>query len=245
MGLRRPFPRTRVWSILMADNTGPAEAPAISAAQVRQFLRENPRFLMQENDLLEQLNVPHATFGAASLIERQVTLLRERNHSLTRKLNTLIVNARDNDRLFERTKRLTLNLLDCSDAGDLVESVFVNLQKEFAIPYVQILLVDRAAGGARRVQAAELNEALGDYWSARSVASGRLPRPVIDYVFERDAGQVQSAALAVLGISEPLGVLAVGSRDPEHYQSGMGTLFLGHITELLGRLLPRQADGRS
>ena len=39
--------------------------------------------------------------------------------------------------------------------------------------------------------------------------------------------------------NELLGVLAVGHEDPEHYQAGMGTLFLTHIGEVLNRLIPR------
>jgi uncharacterized protein YigA (DUF484 family) len=44
------------------------------------------------------------------------------------------------------------------------------------------------------------------------------------------------APLAYQGLH---GVLAIGSRDPQHYKSSVGTLFLNHIAEVLGRVLPR------
>ncbi len=31
----------------------------------------------------------------------------------------------------------------------------------------------------------------------------------------------------------------MGSPDPQHYKSSLGTLFLGYITEVLARVLPR------
>ena len=34
-------------------------------------------------------------------------------------------------------------------------------------------------------------------------------------------------------------VLAIASRDPAHYKSSVGTLFLTYIAEVLGRVLPR------
>ena len=34
-------------------------------------------------------------------------------------------------------------------------------------------------------------------------------------------------------------MLAIGSRDPQHYKSSVGTLFLGYIAEVLGRVVPR------
>ena len=36
-----------------------------------------------------------------------------------------------------------------------------------------------------------------------------------------------------------LGVIAVGSEDPHHYNADIGTLFLGHLGEVIVRLLPR------
>jgi uncharacterized protein YigA (DUF484 family) len=33
--------------------------------------------------------------------------------------------------------------------------------------------------------------------------------------------------------------LAIASRDPQHYKSSVGTLFLSYIAEVMGRVLPR------
>jgi uncharacterized protein len=35
------------------------------------------------------------------------------------------------------------------------------------------------------------------------------------------------------------GVLAIGSPDPQHYKSSLGTLFLNYVAEVLSRVLPR------
>ena len=40
-------------------------------------------------------------------------------------------------------------------------------------------------------------------------------------------------------LNNQLGVLAIGSPDPQHYKSSLGTLFLGYIAEVLTRVLPR------
>ena len=36
-------------------------------------------------------------------------------------------------------------------------------------------------------------------------------------------------------------MLAIASRDPQHYKSSVGTLFLSYIAEVTGRVLPRVA----
>ena len=48
-----------------------------------------------------------------------------------------------------------------------------------------------------------------------------------------------SSAVATLEHQGLHGVLAIGSRDPQHYKSSVGTLFLSYIAEVLGRVVPR------
>ena len=38
------------------------------------------------------------------------------------------------------------------------------------------------------------------------------------------------------------GVLAIGSSDPQHYKSSLGTLFLAYLAEVIARVLPRFAN---
>lgn len=174
--------------------------PVLTPEAVYGFLRNNPDFFKRHPGLLADLTLPHETGRAISLIERQVAVLRERNAALKHKLAGLVTNARENDRLFERTKRLVLNLLDCQDGADLVEATVVNLQQEFAIPFAAIVLVEGSAGNARRLTAADA-KVLREYLNAGGPVSGRLPRAALERIFAQDAAQVQSAAVAPLGIS--------------------------------------------
>ncbi|WP_122281903.1 DUF484 family protein, partial [Pseudomonas syringae] len=54
----------------------------------------------------------------------------------------------------------------------------------------------------------------------------------------KEVGSTAIASLNHLGLH---GVLAIGSRDPQHYKSSVGTLFLSYIVDVLSRLLPRFA----
>ena len=53
-----------------------------------------------------------------------------------------------------------------------------------------------------------------------------------------DGTQVGSAAVVGINYQGLHGVLAIGSSDPQHYKSSLGTLFLGYIAEVLGRVVP-------
>ncbi|GIR71397.1 MAG: hypothetical protein CM15mP74_26480 [Halieaceae bacterium] len=56
---------------------------------VEAFLRANPNFLQDRPGLLAVLNLPHGGEGAVSLVERQVSVLRERNIASRQKINAL------------------------------------------------------------------------------------------------------------------------------------------------------------
>ena len=59
------------------------------------------------------------------------------------------------------------------------------------------------------------------------------------FLFPGEAGsQIGSAAVAVLDHQGLHGVLALGSPDPQHYKSTLGTVFLGHVAEIVARVLP-------
>ena len=108
-----------------------------SEEAVMQYLRDNPDFFGRHPMLLTDLSLPHDSGQAISLVERQVAILRERNIDMRRRLNHLVGAANTNDTLFEKTRRFTLDMLDCVDLA-AIDRVFA-----------QTLLEDFGADRAR------------------------------------------------------------------------------------------------
>ena len=50
----------------------------LSAQEVASYLKANPEFFIKQEDLLADLSLPHKSGKAISLLERQVTILRDR-----------------------------------------------------------------------------------------------------------------------------------------------------------------------
>ena len=71
--------------------------------------------LQDRPGLLAVLNLPHGGEGAVSLVERQVSVLRERNITSRQKLNALSEIGQENDRLLEATRKSILALLGAQD----------------------------------------------------------------------------------------------------------------------------------
>jgi uncharacterized protein len=214
---------------------------------VASYLSQHPEFFDRHPDALRVLRLQHPSGHAVSLIEKQVSALRERNTELRHKLNQLLDNARENDRLFERSKRLVLSLLECVELGDAVDVLYYSFDKEFSIPYTRLILFTEPPQPSN-TYTVSLDKAklhLGRHLTASRATIGGLAREEIDFLFNEDARDIGSAAIAPLYYNQWLGVLAIGHPDTQRYQLGMGTLFLTHIAEVLDRLLPHYlASGR-
>lgn len=207
---------------------------------IAEYLAQNPDFFERHDDVLQSMRLQHPSGRAVSLIEKQVSALRERNTELRHKLNQLLDNARENDRLFERSKRLVLALIECHELGDVVDALYYSFDKEFSIPYTRLVLF-QAPQTPANVRVKSLQEAqmvLGRNLNANRAVSGGLSQEAMHFLFERDAASIGSAAMAPLHYNQLLGVLAIGHPDTKHFQAGMGTLFLTHIAEVLDRILP-------
>ncbi len=214
----------------------------ISAEQVAHYLKKNTDFFSRHHDLLAELELPHNSGTAVSLVEKQVSILRDRNIDMRQRLSSLLENARENDILFDKTKRLVLALLECNSLSSVIEALYHSFDKEFGIHYTRIVLfgsngVD--AGPARIESINTAKTSIGRHLKAIKAVSGGIDIKEIEYLFDDDAPNIGSSALTVLSHGNLIGVLAIGNQDPTYYRSSMGTLFLAYIGEVLNRVLPK------
>jgi len=209
---------------------------------VREFLRDNPSFLDKNTDILETLVLPHNSGKAVSLVERQVGVLRDRNKEMRSRLDNMLQTAHDNDLLFEKTKRLVLNLLEAKTLGALVEAVYDSLGKDYGIEFYSLTLLgdDKKLPRtmARIASMDKANERVGTLLGANREVCGILREDEMVFLFGERGHQVGSVAAVPLRYDSLYGILAVGNSDPNFYKSSMGTLFLSYIAEILNRVLP-------
>lgn len=216
-----------------------AEDHVLDPDLVAEYLRQHPDFFIEYESLLSELALPHHTGEhAISLVERQVSVLRARNRDVRQRLNRLLDIARDNDRLFQKTQRLVLSLLEQRDEQGVVDAVETSLRDDYQVDVCRLLLLQGEV-----LQAAQ--QQIGALLTVRQPICGHLRPEEMTFLFEHATQPVQSAAVVAIARSDAavgeglLAVLAIGSFDPEHYRSGMGTMFLSYIADVVSRTLLR------
>lgn len=211
---------------------------------VRDFLLENPTFLDDNPDILEGLTLPHNSGTAVSLVERQVGVMRDRNKEMRKRLENMLETAHDNDLLFEKTKRLVLNLLEAKNLPALVETLYDSLGKDYAIDFYSLTLLGDEGQlpptMARIASLEKANETVGTLLGSNRAVCGVLREDEMTFLFGEKGLQVGSVAAVPLRYNNLYGILAVGNSDPNFYKSSMGTLFLSYIAEVLNRIVPKQ-----
>jgi uncharacterized protein YigA (DUF484 family) len=227
----------------MTDQQDSPKPLDLDSAAVVDYLRLHPEFFVDHDELIPELRIPHQRGDTISLVERQVKLLRERNIEMRHRLSQLMDVARDNDRLFDKTRRLVLDLLDAASLEEVVSTVEDSLRHQFQVPFVSLILFsDAPLAVGRSVSSAEAHQAIGGLPAGGKTICGVLREHELNFLFgESEAKQIGSAAVVALTYQGLHGVLAIGSVDPQHYKSSLGTLFLGYIAEVLARVLPRFA----
>lgn len=219
----------------------PADAPVTETA-VAEFLANHSDFLSRHAELLDGLRADAGSpEGVASLVERQVVALRNRNQKLRERLGVLIANARANDRIFAKMRALTVALLDAADEASLDRALATSLVAGFDADHARCFL----AGWSPRHAHAHLVGVAGVpplatlfAHAAPSCAAyrpeeygGLFPGAALD-----GPGSVALVPLPVYG---PQATLAIGAADPNRFTPDLGNMFLTYLADVLGRTLAR------
>lgn len=214
-----------------------------SEQQLIELLKLYPDFLVRNPALLTDLEIPHRTGLAVSLIERQVGVLREKLKAGDKRMRALMNIARDNERLADSRHRLSLNLLGAHDLDDVVSAVLAELGNELAAEFAVLRLFstdqERIDSNASLYVSRhdERLKAFSTMLKHSNPVCGRCMPEQIEFMFGDNAGEIKSAAMIPLVAGAELGLIGLGSRDAARFQTALGTDFLSRLGELVAAAL--------
>jgi len=218
----------------------------LTEKDVEDFLRHNPEFFIEHPGLVSDLKVPHTNTGSAvSLIEHQVELLRQQNNKLQKRLDELVQIARENDRLSKNMHRLTVELMDCRNLLDVFSQLQESLRKDFSADAIciRVLAQPKSSKLADRKEfaanPAELTKHFGRQIKDGKAICGKAKTEQKKILFEDQGDKVASLAFIPLEFEDSVGLLAIGSFDEKRFHSGMGTLFLNQLGQVVSKSIAR------
>jgi len=235
----------------MTEQTAQQKAGGLTREQVADYLRDNPDFFVDQDELLRSLTLPHDSGRAISLVERQVHLFREQRDTLRRELVELVSIARHNDRLFEKSKRLLMQVIEARNLNDMAAAIDDSIRGDFGLDAASVLLFTDAdlplsAHGALHVVSPEqAQERLGNLLDGARAVCGQFRESERNFLFPDREEPIASVALVPLRGDGLVGVFAMGSCESGYFDQSMGSLFLTYISDTLSRLLPPMVQRHS
>ena len=216
----------------------------VTEEQVVKHLQENPEFFLNHPELLSNIRLPHDSGKAISLVEKQVNILREQGVKATEKLKDLTDNARTNDEIFDITRSLILDLLECNT----IEKVITSVQKQFVrlrnVDACELIFLNHSMLSlptAIRVEDAEvIKDKFSDVFRLGKPLCAQLQEEQILYLFPLSKENISSTALCpVSSNGETLALLALGNKTANYFNVHLDTLFLDFICEVLDSVVRR------
>lgn len=217
-----------------------SQSPRLTEADVIQYLEDHPEFFIGKDTLLGDMRIPHESGSATSLIERQLAVHRERNVELRQRLSDLLENARRNDQLFEKSRRLVLALVNARSWIDVQAALDDSLRTDFEVDaWAMLHFTERQLESPLiAIQDSQIQHGIHRLFKGHRAVCGQLEANSIDMLLNTTDSLCKSIAAAQIRGQDNNGVLVVASEDPNYYRSSMDTLFLDYIADILALRLP-------
>lgn len=211
-----------------ADHADDDDEKALAA-----YLMQHADFLVRHPEVLAKLHVPHGAGGAVSLIEHQVSVLREQLATERGRLNHLVARARDYEELSARLHALTLKLIVAHDMEHACSALQDALREQFNAEAVALKLFPL---GAEEAGNDPVVGSFIDFVERDRCLCGPLKPEQTRALFDDTPG-IRSAALVPIKAQGQTGVLAIGSTDPARFTADMGTDLLERLGAIAGAKL--------
>ena len=210
---------------------------------VADYLMNHLDFFVKNPTILAELKIPHEHGGAISLVEKQLTVLREQNQETNKKIHELIEIATQNEELARRMHQLALTLIDADDPKDIFSTMYDNLKKNFHADRVIVRLFANPAFidsfptdefvGKESIEESLFKRII----EKREPLSGKMKHQQQVFLFGDDGDDIASSVMIPLHGVGWGGILAIGSFDAKRFQPGMGIELLANLGEILSFII--------
>jgi len=200
------------------------------------FLRDNPAIFDRRPELLELLTL-NDDRGTSSLLEKQLEQLKNRLQNFKSQQTKLIEVARENEQISDSFNDIICLLIGFKNLSEFASEFPLALRNTFEIDEVSFKTADAVS---RRPSGNEgYDDAMRRLNKNFAVCDNRWPSTINNLFF---SDNIKSAALVPMltsSGSDPIGILALGSNDPERYTHELGTTHLNRLGMMAGICLER------
>jgi uncharacterized protein YigA (DUF484 family) len=196
----------------------------LDSKDVELFLLDNIDFFESRESLLSEMKFKDSSSSASSLLERQINKLRDEQKDLMNLLTSFIQTAQLNEDLFNKSKELTLSILEALDKNEIINTVQNDFKKSFNVNNCQLDFYSNS-------EIDDIEQKTGMSFHKGAIHCGSFSNEKMEFLF--DDNKVESLAIAVLVNKSEIGLLKLGSYERTRYLGDEDTTFIEYIRDIL------------
>lgn len=218
-----------------------AEELPLTDEMIISYLSDNPEFFSRNPTLLTNMRLIDPQRGTVSLVERQQQQLRQKSHALEEEITQLMAVAHHNEQLFAHYSDLYLDLLDCEDATQLLDTLLQSTTEILSLSSIKLWLNTPVNIEHTCIVTNDCAGIMQNRLTKDDYYFGRLQQTEQQLIFSQHSiGSVVLIKLASSENNQCLGFIAISSEDAEHFDPRMDTLLLSQFKKLVAKLLQQK-----
>lgn len=202
----------------------------LDSKEVELFLLDNLDFFETRESLVSEMSFKHSSSSASSILERQVNKLREDHKSLINMLTSFMETASINEDLFNKSKNLTLQILESNTRKQIINKVENSFSKDFKVDKPLLKF-------HKNKKIDELEKLTGLSLHKGAIHCGSLSSEKMNVLFNDK--KIGSMVVAVIVVGDEIGLLMLGSFDRSKYLGDEDTTFIEYIRDVLEKKLAK------
>ena len=202
----------------------------LDSKEVELFLLDNLDFFETRESLVSEMSFKHSSSSASSILERQVNKLRDDHKSLINMLTSFMETASINEDLFNKSKNLTLQILESSTRKQIINKVENSFSKDFKVDKPLLKF-------HKNKKIDELEKLTGLCLHKGAIHCGSLSSEKMNVLFNDK--KIGSMVVAVIVVGDEVGLLMLGSFDRSKYLGDEDTTFIEYIRDVLEKKLAK------
>ena len=202
----------------------------LNPKDVELFLLDNLDFFQSRESLVAEMKFKHSSSSASSILERQIIKLREEHKNLINLISSFVETASINEDLFNKSKNLTLKILESGSKKEIVKVVENTFKKDFKVDKPLLKFYKN-----EEIDALEKVTNLSFHKGA--IHCGSFSSEKMSELFKDK--KVESMVVSVIVIDSEIGLLMLGSYDRTKYLGDEDTTFIEYIRDVLEKKLSK------
>ena len=216
---------------------------ALTELQVRKYLKENPGFFVDNEEVLTELKIPHQEKGTISLIEKQLEISKQKEREAQEKIRKFFENAKENAAIFKKSQNFLKEAILGDSESRFFESLHSATHTHLQCEYSLIILGRDELQISSSIQVKNKNS-LSKYslelFKSTSPILGSLSKKQRQELFLQKSEKAKSfAVVPVRDSKREIALFNLGHEDPEFFSERKETFFLEFLADMFSILIPK------